>query len=277
MAVISKIQPFGSATQYDLQALNDSEGNQISSTYLKRSGGTMLGAITTNGIKGTLDVDYGELLPSTAVEGQLFFQVSDGHATADRLVTTAATTNTNYYIIGAAGAGPMQQPYIATANASGTANTTGVRFNGSTGVLFGAAWNDYAEYRDYGLEEDEEIPYGYVVIENGDDTVSLSTERLQPCGQIVSDCFGFIIGHEESSVPVALCGRVLAYPYEDRNSFQIGDAVCTGPEGKVSKMTREEIIHWPDRIIGYVSSIPTYEIWDEKNIKVNGRIWIKVK
>ena len=42
-------------------------------------------------------------------------------------------------------------------------------------------------------------------------------------------------------------------------------------------MTREEIRVWPDRVIGIVSEIPEYETWGSGNIKVNGRIWIKVK
>ena len=41
-------------------------------------------------------------------------------------------------------------------------------------VLFGAAYNDYAEYR----ETKEYIEPGRVICENGDDTLSLSVERL---------------------------------------------------------------------------------------------------
>lgn len=225
------------------------------------------------GTSGTAGL-YGPTLPSGS-EGRIFFQTT---STTDPAVgqvnTIAATANSSYYLIGALTDG-VATPYIATANSSGTKNKNGVRFNGSTGVLLGAAWNDYAEFRQ--KKDIVDIPYGKVVIENGDDTVSLSTERLQPCGQIISDTYGFILGPEENALPIALCGRVLAYPYEDRSSFDIGDAVCTGPNGKVSKMTREEIRLWPDRIIGYVSSIPSYEIWEEKDIKVDGRIWIKVK
>jgi hypothetical protein len=42
-------------------------------------------------------------------------------------------------------------------------------------------------------------------------------------------------------------------------------------------MTRKEIREYPDCIIGYVSSIPTYEVWEPNNTVINGRIWIKVK
>ena len=45
-------------------------------------------------------------------------------------------------------------------------------------------------------------------------------------------------------------------------------------------MTREEIQKYQDRIVGTVSCVPEYEEWgdgDRGPVKVNGRIWIKVK
>jgi hypothetical protein len=42
-------------------------------------------------------------------------------------------------------------------------------------------------------------------------------------------------------------------------------------------MTREEIRNWPDTIVGYVSEIPDYKEWGSEGVKVDGRIWIKVK
>jgi hypothetical protein len=41
-------------------------------------------------------------------------------------------------------------------------------------------------------------------------------------------------------------------------------------------MTREEIMMYPERIIGVVSAIPEYETWGTGNVKVNDRIWIKL-
>ena len=144
----------------------------------------------------------------------------------------------------------------------------------SGSVLFGAAWNDYAEYR----EATEEIEAGRVVCENNDDTLSLSQERLQPGAEIVSDTFGFAIGKSlKCQTPLTMAGRVLAYPFEDRNTFKAGDAVCAGPKGTVSKMTREEIKEYPDRILGTVSAVPEYETWGEDNVPVNGRIWIRIR
>lgn len=100
---------------------------------------------------------------------------------------------------------------------------------------------------------------------------------MLPACSIVSDTFGFAIGQtEKCKTPLAMAGRVLAYPNEDRNSYKPGDAVCSGPHGTVSKMTQDEKITHPECIIGYVSCVPDYETWGEKDTKVDGRIWIKV-
>lgn len=137
----------------------------------------------------------------------------------------------------------------------------------------GAVFNDYAEYRE-SLEKEP----GRCVIETGYGDLELSAARLQLGGNIISDTFGFSIGETgKAQVPIAVAGRVLAYPLEDRYDFTAGAAVCSGPNGTVSLMTREEIKEWPDAIIGYVSEIPEYKTWGEDNIAVNGRIWIRIK
>lgn len=160
---------------------------------------------------------------------------------------------------------------------SGADPVTAIRFGGtrinSYVPLYGAVWNDYAEYR----ETKYEVKPGHAVSENGDDTLSQTYKRLQPACSIVSDTFGFAIGEtEKCKTPLAMAGRVLAYPYEDRNSYKPGDAVCSGPNGTVSKMTCQEKVMYPECIVGYVSCVPTYKTWGEKDTKVDGRIWIKV-
>ena len=150
--------------------------------------------------------------------------------------------------------------------------------NGDNGVLVakkvrGAVFNDYAEYRESLIKEP-----GRCVIETGYGDLELSTKRLQLGGNIVSDTFGFSIGEtNKAQTPIAVCGRVLAYPYEDNYKFTAGAAVCSGPNGTISLMTREEIKEWPDAIIGYVSEIPEYKEWGTDKIQINNRIWIKLK
>ena len=145
--------------------------------------------------------------------------------------------------------------------------------------ITGAVWNDYAECR-----EADTIEPGYVLVETGDDSLTKSTERLSPFAGVSSDTWGFSQGEtDKAKTPIAVAGRVLVYPWQDRNNYKPGDCVCAAPEGKVDIMTREEIIQYPDRIVGTVSSVPTYDKWgggenaDREPVDVDGRIWIKVR
>lgn len=144
------------------------------------------------------------------------------------------------------------------------------------GSVWGAVWNDYAEFRIC----NEDFKPGQVVLENGDDTLSIVNQRLQRGCSIVSDTFGFAVGKtDEAKCPIAVSGRVLAYGYESREEFKkhIGWPVCSGPNGTVSIMTEEEEEKYPSRIIGTISAVPDYETWGTGNVEVNNRIWIKIK
>lgn len=152
-------------------------------------------------------------------------------------------------------------------------HTEAVRID-TSGKLWGAVWNDYAECR-----EADTIEPGKCVIEVGDDTLITSTERLMPGANITSDTFGFSIGEtEQAKTPIAVSGRVLAYPYESREEFKknIGRPVCSGPNGTVSIMTDEEYREKGYCAIGTISAVPDYEEWGTGKVKVNGRVWIKV-
>jgi hypothetical protein len=140
--------------------------------------------------------------------------------------------------------------------------------------VYGSVWNDYAEYR----STYQKIRPGMCVYEKGNGKLVTSYERMMPGANIVSDTFGFAIGKTtECQTPIAVSGRVLAYPFEERDTYKPGDAVCSGPNGTISKMTRAEIREYPERIVGTVSEIPTYDSWGPNNIQVDGRIWIKVR
>lgn len=143
----------------------------------------------------------------------------------------------------------------------------------------GAVWNDYAECRQSDCSEP-----GRVVFERGDDTLTKTEKRLQHFAGIISDTWGFSQGEtDKAKTNIAVAGRVLVYTYQDRNNYKPGDCVCAAPNGTIDIMTREEIIKFPDRIVGTVSCVPDYEEWgggknaDRDPVKINGRIWIKVK
>lgn len=143
----------------------------------------------------------------------------------------------------------------------------------------GAVWNDYAECRQSDCSEP-----GRVVFEKGDDTLTKTEKRLQHFAGVISDTWGFSQGEtDKAKTNIAVAGRVLVYTYQNRNNYKPGDCVCAAPNGTIDIMTREEVIKFPDRIVGTVSCVPDYEEWgggknaDRDPVKINDRIWIKVK
>lgn len=149
------------------------------------------------------------------------------------------------------------------------------RITGTT--VYGAVWNDYAEFR-----KTCDAKPGQCVLEIEKGNLKISNKRCAPAARVVSDTFGFAIGEtEECKTPIAVSGRVLVYT--DDSSLKIGDAVCSGKNGTVSKMRWYERILHPERIVGVVSEFPDYDEWlaGERDgnhcIKVNGRIWIYVR
>lgn len=120
---------------------------------------------------------------------------------------------------------------------------------------------------------------GRVLVETEKGELRESTKRLEPALGIVSDTFGleFEQSFEENLSPIAIAGRVLVFPYENREGYRIGDPVCAAPNGTVSLMTREEVKIWPDRIIGIVTGIPAgMNCGKDDEVYINGRIWVKV-
>ena len=247
------VKPATSSTLGGIKAGNNitiaSDGTLSIGGYLPLTGGAITGDITSGG-SGLKVSGSGDIVAVTATSG---FNTVALKATAvaaglwDPNVNNDSGTKGAWIIYSAGG-----KAYTDMA-------------------LYGAVWNDYAEFRNCSNGE-----AGRCVVENGDDTMSLSTKRLQ-YGGIISDTFGFVIGDQKNGKPIAVSGRVLAYTDKDRKNFKPGDAVCSGPHGTVSKMTRKEIKEYPEKILGVVSSIPTYEFWGPKQIPVDGRIWIKVR
>lgn len=168
-------------------------------------------------------------------------------------------TSTQCYVIGVTDTSGYNSGYI----------NTKVYFDASSGVLYGAAWNDFAEHRLCTTDTP-----GVCVVESVNGVLIPSEAYKQGGACIISDTYGMVIGEKsENSSPVAVAGRVLAF-VENKEKLQPGDALKTAPEGKLAKMSRHEIRRYPDRIVGYVSEIPTYETWN--NVEVNGRVWVKI-
>ena len=226
----------------------------------------------TSGAAGT----HG-LVPAPGSGKNLSFLRGDGTwvvPTDTDTKNTAGTTNSTskLYICGATSQGANPQTY---------SNSAVYEQNGSlyASKVYNAVWNDYAECRESNISEP-----GRVVRESVMGVMVITDRRMMRGCKIISDTYGACMGEtEKAKTPIGVAGRVLAYPYRDRNKYYLGAPVCSGPNGTVDVMNRLEAILHPECIIGTVSEIPRYEKWvagtkdDPKEIEVKGRIWIYVR
>lgn len=240
--------------------------NGLGNTYVKKTGDTITGTLTStidtssSWINCAFSGAFNSKIPPTANSATSALTMKTNAGSWG--LCTLYNNNSLYFVYGT-DASYNSQDNVVVNQAYITAS----------GQLYGAVWNDYAEYRPASIT----IP-GYVVREDKSGIMQLADDRLLPACEIISDTFGFAIGEtDECKTPIAATGRVLAYPYEDRDSYELGDPVCSGPGGTVSKMSREEVRLYPERMLGYVSEIPSYKTWGSGNVEVNGRIWIRVK
>ena len=259
------------------KATQDGSGNTITSKYV-----TVDTAQTITGNKSWGSSGAGGRLNGSATNGGMnSILIGDDCWMGDcnnsgiiALKSNNGTTQTGFFFFGSNGTDLGHLWYSGTGH--------------SNVAFYGACWNDYAEMRNipeandsYDNSTEREIKLaGRCVTEVGDDTMKLTTQRLQRGCKVISDTFGFNIGEtDDCKTPIAVSGRALVYIYEGREEARkhIGYPVCSGPDGTVSIMTDEEEEKYPSRIIGTISSVPKYETWGSANVKVNGRIWIYVK
>lgn len=234
---------------------------------LPLTGGQVTGPVTFGDSVSIDDLIAGNVIITgafNAVQGIPYSMITDPPTIPDDTKVNVQTSTAKAYILGTT--------TTPTSTAQAVSSVADTSIYSQSSVLYGAAWNDYAEYREACANP------GDCVIEVGDGTLRPSSRRLEAGASIVSDTYGFAIGRTLiCDCPIAVSGRVLAKTYRNRNEYSAGDAVCAAPGGTIDIMTRDEIRDYPDRIVGIVSEIPNYETWGQNPVQVNGRIWIKVK
>ena len=284
-------------TQQQFNELSQDQGIYSDEIYLitdEDGGGDgylpLTGGILTNGGNNYNIVLIPETAGATTVIGNDFAQhvyLSAGEGTqADdpvSAITLSDSTATNKIVLSVDTSGNASMTMSGVDSSSTTTGTmvvtggVGVSGNIYAANVYGAVWNDFAEFR----EGPANIP-GYVFSEVGDDTIELSHRRLQPGSMICSDTYGFAIGETDKAItPIAVAGRVLAHPMEDREEYRyhIGGFVGASENGRVTIMTPDEVRNYPESIIGTISAVPDYEEWGAEGhkVRVDGRVWIKVK
>lgn len=264
----------GTATK----ATQDGNGNTITSTYVKKAGDIMTGNLTMTTGKSVLRAGTSR----SWINGRDTAIIRTTSYSGYDAIASMKTTN-GAWEIGVYTSNNLWFTYTPDTQYNSNTNSGYTQTHiSSDGKVWGAVWNDYAEMRNVPETQNKKsiLKPGMCVREVGDDTMVLSTERMQPGCKVISDTFGFNIGETDNcKTPVAVSGRALVYIYEGREAARqhIGQPVCSGPDGTVSIMTDEEYAAKGYCCVGTISAIPEYETWGSGNVQVDGRIWIYVK
>ncbi len=146
--------------------------------------------------------------------------------------------------------------------------------------LWNAVWNDIADFQP--LFEGEHIVHGkcYYDTENGARLCNVYCQKAVI--GIASDTFGYGlgIGIPSNTLPVAIAGFVLAYLDDiEGYEYQSGDILTNSHSANLTLMTRDEATHYPERIVATYKRKPKREMFgpEGKEVKVDGRHWVKVK
>lgn len=161
------------------------------------------------------------------------------------------------------------------AGSSDPDNTTRLNYDGyfyATRV-YNAVWNDIADFQDLA---DNLVPGKcYFDAVEGARICDLRCQRAVI--GIASDTYGHGVGQitGKKQVPIAVCGWVLAYV---DGQCEMGDALTNNHSGNLIKMTDEEKCKYPERIVATYKKKESSEYFGpNKEVKVNGRHWVKVK
>lgn len=217
---------------------SDSEGNKISSTYLKRSGGTMTGNINTTSLIPVTDVAYTlgssglrykDIYGST-LHGNLIGDVT-GNVTGNVSGSSSTCTGT------AANANSLREIACST----NTTNPTGTdRLNMNCYLyatrVYNAVYNDYAECFDNSdLVYDE--TKNRIVEVNDEGKVVLAQKNSKYVIGIVSDNYGHLLGGTEEEIdggdkiPVGVAGVLKVETIEDTDINNRGKFIVSAGDG----------------------------------------------
>ena len=184
-----------------------------------------------------------------------------------------------------AGANTFTGPItFSNAAASSSTSTGAVVISGGLGVqgniygskVWGCVWNDLADCID--VPEDTELEYGDCYCFDGKNYYKSTKYLDNGIIGIHSDTAGFCMGKRdiEKQMNVAVAGFVLAYVDD---IYPSGTPLTCKENGILTKLKEEDISKNPHKIVGTFWKTEPCEKWgaEGKEVKVNGRMWIKVR
>lgn len=132
--------------------------------------------------------------------------------------------------------------------------------------------NDFADFQP--LDENEELRYGRAYYHNAFRMHMCNKRCQKSVVGIASDTHGQAVGFDSTQyqVPLAVAGWVLAVV--DKR-YESGTPLVNARSGSLTKATLFERLFRAERILGIYQRPEYHPEW--KDIKVDGRHWVKVK
>ena len=156
------------------------------------------------------------------------------------------------------------------------AGTSPLEYNGYLYAtkLFNNTWNDIADFQDIS----DKLEYGKCYYDTFDGAKICNVRCQKSVIGIASDTFGYALGVDSSKLkaPIAVSGWVLA---NVDKIYESGDVLTNDENGNLTKMTNDEKLKYPERIVAIYKK-PEYKEYfgiGKNKIPVNDRHWVKVK
>ena len=153
----------------------------------------------------------------------------------------------------------------------------GLQVNGTlhaTNGVWNALWNDIADFQ---LLNDE-LVFGKCYADTKDGAKICTTRCQMSAIGIATDTFGMSVGSRANpiEVPIGIAGWVLAHVDQE---YECGTVLTNDANGNLTKMTREEKMEYPERILAIYKRKEMDEQWGDnaRKVAVNGRHWVKIK
>jgi len=141
--------------------------------------------------------------------------------------------------------------------------------------MWNAVWNDIADFQE--LAYQEELIYGKCYYDTLEGARICNEYCQKSVIGIASDTFGFGVGsNNANNVPIAVGGWTLACV---DNEYEPGTPLTNNEKGDLTEIPIEYKRDYPERIVAIYKKPEHNDLWGPpgKEIKVNGRHWVKVK
>lgn len=176
---------------------------------------------------------------------------------------------------------------ITNNTASSSTSTGALVITGGLGVsgnirgqyVYGAVWNDLTDF----IPVDQEciLEYGKCYCFDGQHYYQADRYCPENIIGIHSDTAGFGMGHKEDiegikELECSIAGFVLAYVDKE---YPVGTPLTATENGYLTAMAQEDKREFPERIVATFWKPESAETWGskDKQVQVNGRMWVKIK